>query len=194
MKQLVFATHNKNKLAEVKALLKNHYDVIGLDDLGFHGEIAETGSTFAENASLKTHFVYEKFKLDCFGDDSGLEVEALDQAPGIYSSRYSGGGDQANTQLVLEKLQGLTNRNARFRTVISLLQNGEEHFFEGHLNGVITALPAGTGGFGYDPVFQPAGFDITLAQMSMSEKNAISHRAIAMKKLLDWLFSQAISS
>jgi XTP/dITP diphosphohydrolase len=194
MKQLVFATHNKHKLAEVKALLKNHYDVIGLDDLGFNGEIAETGATFAENASLKTQFVYQEFKLDCFGDDSGLEVEALDNAPGIYSSRYSGAGDLANTQLVLEKLKGLSNRNARFRTVISLMQNGQEHFFEGQLNGAITEEPIGTGGFGYDPIFQPAGFDITLAQMSMAEKNAISHRGLAMKKLLDWLFSQAISS
>jgi XTP/dITP diphosphohydrolase len=194
MKQLVFATHNKHKLAEVKALLKNHYDVIGLDDLGFEGEIAETGATFAENASLKTHFVYQEFKLDCFGDDSGLEVEALNQAPGIYSSRFSGGGDLANTQLVLQRLQGQTNRNARFRTVISLLQNGQEHFFEGQLNGVITAEPTGTGGFGYDPIFNPAGFEVTLAQMSMAEKNAISHRGLAMKKLLDWLFSQAVSS
>jgi len=191
MKQLVFATHNKNKLAEVQALLKSHYEVIGLDDLGFHGEIEENGSTFAENASLKTHFVYENYHLDCFGDDSGLEVEALNQEPGIYSSRYSGGGDAANTQLVLEKLKGLENRNARFRTVISLMQNGEEHFFEGQLDGTITLAPQGTGGFGYDPIFQPAGLDITLAQMSMAEKNAISHRGTAMKKLLDWLFVQA---
>ncbi len=187
MKKLIFATHNANKLAEVRAILKRHYEVSGLDDLGLTEAIPETGSTFAENASLKTHYVYEHFKLDCFGDDSGLEVEALNQEPGIYSSRYSGASDQENTMLVLRKLNGLDNRKARFKTVISLLMNGQEHFFEGQLNGIITLSPAGTQGFGYDPVFQPDGFTVTLAQMSMVEKNAISHRALAMKKLLNFL-------
>lgn len=187
MKQLVFATHNKNKLAEVQAILTGKYQVSGLTELGITEEIPENGNSFAENASLKTHYVYERLQLDCFGDDSGLEVEALNQEPGIYSARYSGQGDAANTQLVLQKLQGESNRKARFKTVISLLVDGQEYFFEGQLNGTITLAPRGTGGFGYDPIFQPEGYEITLAEMSMSEKNAISHRALAMKQLLDWL-------
>lgn len=194
MKRLIFATHNANKLAEVQAILKGHYEVSGLDDLGLKEAIPETGSIFAENASLKTHYVYEHFKLDCFGDDSGLEVEALNQEPGIYSARYSGAGDRENTLLVLKKLEGQQNRNARFKTVISLLMNGQEHFFEGQLKGTITLAPRGARGFGYDPVFQPEGFDITLAEMSMEEKNAISHRALAMKKLLNFLLTQAIGN
>lgn len=187
MKQLVFATHNKNKLAEVQALLAGKYQVSGLTELGITEEIPENGSSFAENASLKTHYVYERLQLDCFGDDSGLEVEALNQEPGIYSARYSGKGDLANTQLVLQKMEGEANRKARFKTVISLLSEGQEYFFEGQLDGTITLEPRGTQGFGYDPIFQPDGYNITLAEMTMAEKNAISHRALAMKKLLKWL-------
>jgi XTP/dITP diphosphohydrolase len=172
MKQLVFATHNKNKLAEVQSILQGKYQVLGLTELGLTEEIAEHGNSFAENASLKTHYVYERLQLDCFGDDSGLEVEALNQEPGIYSARYSGQGDEANTKLVLEKMEGIGNRKARFKTVISLLVNHE---------------PRGSQGFGYDPIFQPEGYEITLAEMTMGEKNAISHRALAMKALLDWL-------
>ena len=189
MKQLVFATHNANKLAEVQAILKDRYQVSGLKEIGLQEDIPENASSFAENASLKTHYVYQRRQLDCFGDDSGLEVEALNQEPGIYSARYSGQGDEANTKLVLQKLEGITNRKARFKTVISLLVDGKEQFFEGQLNGTITLEPRGSGGFGYDPIFQPDGFDITLAEMSMAEKNAISHRAQAMKKLLDWLLA-----
>jgi XTP/dITP diphosphohydrolase len=192
MKQLVFATHNANKLAEVQFMLQAHYHVIGLDDLGYKGEIPETGATFAENASLKTHFVFEQFGLDCFGDDSGLEVEALNQEPGIYSARYSGSGEKANIALILEKLDGVENRKARFKTVVSLLQDGKEYFFEGELKGHITKAPIGDNGFGYDPIFQPDGYDITLAQMSMVEKNAISHRAMATRQLKDWLIIQVI--
>jgi XTP/dITP diphosphohydrolase len=192
MKQLVFATHNANKLAEVQFMLQAHYHVIGLDDLGYEGEIPETGATFAENASLKTHFVFERFGLDCFGDDSGLEVEALNQEPGIYSARYSGAGEKANIDLILEKLDGVENRKARFKTVVSLLHEGKEHFFEGELKGSIIKAPIGDNGFGYDPIFQPDGYDITLAQMSMVEKNAISHRAMATRQLKDWLISQVI--
>ena len=187
MKQLVFATHNKNKLAEVQAILQSKYKVSGLTEIGITEEIPENGSSFAENASLKTHYVYERLQLDCFGDDSGLEVEALNQEPGIYSARYSGQGAEANTRLVLQRLNGVAQRKARFRTVISLLAEGQEYFFEGQLNGTITLEPRGTNGFGYDPIFQPDGYDITLAEMSMAEKNAISHRALAMKQLLDWL-------
>ncbi len=189
MKQLVFATHNANKLAEVQAILKDKYQVSGLTELGITEEIPENGKTFAENASLKTHYVFERLQLDCFADDSGLEVEALNQEPGIYSARYSGMGDVANTRLVLQKLEGVSNRKARFKTVISLLVDGQEHFFEGQLNGSITLAPRGTNGFGYDPVFQPEGSERTLAEYSMEEKNAISHRAQAMKKLLNWLLA-----
>lgn len=187
MKQLVFATHNNNKLAEVQSILQGKYQVLGLTALGLTEEIPENGNSFAENASLKTHFVYERLQLDCFGDDSGLEVEALNQAPGIYSARYSGQGDEANTKLVLQKMEGVSNRSARFKTVISLLLDGQEQFFEGQLNGTIVHEPRGSHGFGYDPIFQPDGYAVTLAEMTMAEKNAISHRALAMKALLDRL-------
>jgi len=187
MKQLVFATHNKNKLAEVQSILEGKYQLLGLTELGLIEEIPENGNSFAENASLKTHYVYERLQLDCFGDDSGLEVEALNQEPGIYSARYSGHGDAANTQLVWQKMDGVSNRKARFKTVISLLVDGQEYFFEGQLNGTIVQEPRGSQGFGYDPIFQPESYTVTLAEMTMAEKNAISHRALAMKALLDWL-------
>lgn len=187
MKQLVFATHNNNKLAEVQSILQGTYQVMGLTEIGLTEEIPENGNSFAENASLKTHYVYEQLQLDCFGDDSGLEVEALNQEPGIYSARYSGQGDEANTRLVLQKMDGISNRKARFKTVISLLLEGKEYFFEGQLNGIIVPEPRGSQGFGYDPIFQPDGYDITLAEMTMAEKNTISHRALAMKALLNWL-------
>jgi XTP/dITP diphosphohydrolase len=191
MKEIVFATHNKNKATEVRALLSEHYKVLTLDDIGCNTDIPETGSSFAENASLKSSYVATNFNMDCFADDSGLEVEALNNEPGIYSARYSGHGDVANYQLVLQRLHGLENRKARFRTVISLLQHGKEYFFEGVLPGVILHAPVGTNGFGYDPIFQPDGYEISLAEMSMAEKNGISHRALAMKKLIAFLAEQA---
>jgi XTP/dITP diphosphohydrolase len=190
MKDLVFATHNANKAKEVRALLAASYRILTLDDIGCDIDIPETGKTFAENAGLKTRFLREQFKLDSFGDDSGLEVEALNQEPGIFSARYSGRGDVANYELVLEKLKGKGNRKARFRTVISLLLSGEEHLFEGTLPGVITEVPVGSYGFGYDPIFIPEGFDFTLAEMTMVQKNEISHRAIAMRKLIKFLGEQ----
>jgi len=137
--------------------------------------------------------VMEHFKLDCFADDSGLEVEALNNEPGIYSARYAGQrGDEANLQLVLQKMQGQVNRAARFRTVISLIRNGEEFLFEGTIQGTIRETKSGDQGFGYDPVFQPEGYDITFAEMSMEQKNKISHRAIAMRKLITFLKEQAV--
>jgi XTP/dITP diphosphohydrolase len=193
MKDIVFATHNKNKAAEVRILLADSYTVLTLDDIGCNTEIPETGSSFAENASLKSNYVATNFKMDCFADDSGLEVDALNNEPGIYSARYSGNGDVANYQLVLEMLKGLENRKARFRTVISLLQQGKEYFFEGLLPGVIRDTPIGNNGFGYDPIFQPDGYEISLAEMTMEQKNAISHRAIAMKKLISFLSEQAMA-
>ena len=191
MKDLVFATHNKKKAEEVRALLADQYNILTLDDIGCLDDIPETGSSFAENASLKSGYVASNFKMDCFADDSGLEVEALNNEPGIYSARYSGGDDVANYNLVLDKLKGKEDRRARFRTVISLLQGGNEYFFEGELPGVIRETPIGSNGFGYDPVFQPDGYEISLAEMTMEQKNSISHRAMAMKKLINFLKEQS---
>lgn len=191
MKEIVFATHNKNKATEVRALLAEYYTVLTLDDIGCDTDIPETGNSFAENASLKSRYVATNFNMDCFADDSGLEVEGLNNEPGIYSSRYSGGGDIANYELILEKLKGLPNKKARFKTVVSLLQDGKAYFFEGVLNGIIRDAPVGNNGFGYDPIFQPEGYEISLAEMTMEQKNEISHRAIAMRKLISFLSEQA---
>ncbi|MBB6500265.1 XTP/dITP diphosphohydrolase [Pedobacter cryoconitis] len=193
MKQLVFATNNINKTNEVRTLLAGQYEVLNLNDIGCTTDIPETADSFAGNAGLKSRFVMENFKLDCFADDSGLEVEALNNEPGIYSARYAGQrGDEANLQLVLQKMQGQVNRAARFRTVISLIQNGEEFLFEGTIEGTIRETKSGDHGFGYDPVFQPDGYDVTFAEMSMEQKNKISHRAIAMRKLITFLKEQAV--
>ncbi|MEO6630545.1 MAG: RdgB/HAM1 family non-canonical purine NTP pyrophosphatase, partial [Mucilaginibacter sp.] len=152
-------------------------------------DIAETGTTFRENASIKSHYIYSKYKLDCFGDDSGLEIDALNGDPGVYSARYAGehGNHDANINKVLTNLQNATDRKARFRTVISLIWNGDEHFFDGTIEGTIRHERAGTEGFGYDPIFQPDGYNITFAEMSLDEKNKISHRALAMEKLIAFL-------
>ena len=191
-RQLVFATNNAHKTEEVKNLLAGQYEVLNLAAIGCTTDIPETADSFAGNASLKSHYVNDNYQLDCFADDSGLEVEALNNEPGIFSARYAGGrGDQANLQLVLQKLEGQPNRKARFRTVISLLSNGKEYFFEGVVNGTIREIPTGTEGFGYDPVFEPEGYVQTFAEMSMEQKNQISHRAIAMRKLIAFLKEQA---
>jgi XTP/dITP diphosphohydrolase len=188
MKTLVFATHNQHKADEVTSMLSGQYQILTLDGIGCSTDIPETGSTFAENASLKSTFVVENYKLDCFADDSGLEVDALNFEPGIYSARYSGQKDDVkNLELVLEKMQGISNRKARFRTVISLIQDQKEHFFEGIIEGTLRSTPTGTKGFGYDPIFQPNGYDSTFAEMTMEQKNTISHRAIAMQKLIAFL-------
>jgi XTP/dITP diphosphohydrolase len=193
MKQLVFATNNQYKTEEVKTLLSGKYEVLNLKDIGCSTDIPETGDSFAGNAGLKSRFVFENYQLDCFGDDSGLEVEALNNEPGIYSARYAGGrGDQANLELVLQKMEEKENRKARFRTVISLMQNGQEFLFEGTINGTLRTAPVGTNGFGYDPIFEPEGYQQTFAEMDMAQKNEISHRAIAMRKLIEFLKQQAI--
>jgi len=192
-RQLVFATNNAHKTEEVKNLLSGQYEILNLKDIGCTTDIPETADSFAGNASLKSHYVTDHYQLDCFADDSGLEVEALNNEPGIFSARYAGGGgDAANLRLVLEKLQGEENRKARFSTVVSLIRNGEEHFFEGVINGNIREVPAGAKGFGYDPVFEPEGYTQTFAEMSMEQKNEISHRAIAMRKLIAFLKEQAV--
>ncbi|TCC95539.1 non-canonical purine NTP diphosphatase [Pedobacter hiemivivus] len=191
MRELVFATNNQHKTQEVRNLLLNDYNVLNLNDIGCTTDIPETGSTFAENATLKSSYVVEHYHMDCFADDSGLEVEALNQEPGIFSARYSGvRDDQANLTLVLQKMEGQTNRKARFRTVISLMRGGENFLFEGIVNGTIRETPTGAQGFGYDPIFVPDGYDHSFAEMSMEQKNRISHRALAMKELISFLKEQ----
>ena len=189
MQQLVFATNNKHKLQEVAAKIQGRINLLSLDDIGCFDEIAETGHTFRENASIKSNYIYHKYQLNCFGDDSGLEIDALNGEPGVYSARYAGkqGDHEANINKVLDKLRSTDNRKARFRTAISLIWNGEEHFFEGAVEGTIRRERSGLEGFGYDPIFQPDGHAITFAEMSLDEKNMISHRAIAVEKLVAFL-------
>ncbi|WP_342647111.1 non-canonical purine NTP diphosphatase [Mucilaginibacter sp. CSA2-8R] len=189
---LVFATHNQHKLQEVAAKTGNQLNLQSLTDIDCHDDIEENGITFRANASIKSHYIFNKYNLNCFGDDSGLEIEALNGEPGVYSARYAGehGNHEANIAKVLEKLQGISNRKANFRTVISLIWNGQEHFFEGVIQGSIRHEKAGAKGFGYDPIFEPDGYNITFAEMSMEEKNSISHRAIAMEKLIAFLNQQ----
>lgn len=186
--QLVFATNNAHKTQEVSEILAPEYKVLNLKDIGCDVDIPETGHTFAENATLKSSYVVQHFKLDCFADDSGLEVEELNNEPGIYSARYSGKrGDVENMHYLLQKMEGITNRNARFKTVISLIKDGANYLFEGVIYGKLRTEPIGDKGFGYDPIFEPNGYDITFAQMDMELKNKISHRALAMQKLIEFL-------
>ncbi|MFD2289091.1 RdgB/HAM1 family non-canonical purine NTP pyrophosphatase [Pedobacter petrophilus] len=188
MKKLVFATNNQHKTDEIRLALSGLYEVLNLSDIGCEEDIPETADTFEGNATLKSTYVLENFQLDCFADDSGLEVEALNNEPGVFSARYAGSRDNSeNINLVLKKLTGVSNRKARFKTVISLLQNGQNHIFEGTINGTIRTHLSGLKGFGYDPIFQPDGYDITFAEMDMAQKNAISHRAQALKKMLEFL-------
>ncbi|HEY0900015.1 MAG TPA: non-canonical purine NTP diphosphatase [Sphingobacteriaceae bacterium] len=188
---LIFATNNLHKLEEVQHLVGDSFTLKSLDDIGCTEDIAETGVTFQENASIKSQYIFSHYGLDCFGDDSGLEIDALNGEPGVYSARYSGTRDMdQNLQLALQKLGNTANRRARFKTVISLILQGQEHFFEGTVEGVITDGPKGNGGFGYDPIFRPDGYDITFAEMPLEEKNKISHRARAMQQLVEFLKKQ----
>ena len=187
--KLVFATNNRHKLEEVSNKISNHFELLTLNDIGCTEDIEETGSTFEENAAIKSKYVYDKYHLNCFGDDSGLVIDALNGEPGVYSARYAGehGNHAANIKKVLTKLEGVENRKARFVTVISLIWEGREHVFEGIVEGTIRRETTGNGGFGYDPIFQPDGYNITFAEMSMDEKNKISHRARATEKLILFL-------
>ncbi|MEI5985740.1 non-canonical purine NTP diphosphatase [Sphingobacterium sp. PU5-4] len=188
--ELVFATNNAHKLEEVQQMIGDRFKLLSLADIGCHEDIPETGVTFEENAQQKTDYLKEKFNVDCFGDDSGLEVDALQGEPGVYSARYAGTRDmEKNIDLVLEKLGNNDHRTARFKTVISLNINNEQHFFEGSIEGRIINERIGTKGFGYDPIFIPNGYDITFAEMSLEEKNRISHRSVAVQKLCNFLFS-----
>jgi XTP/dITP diphosphohydrolase len=189
LKQIVFASHNKNKALEIAELLPKNLTLVTLADLQFFDEINETGSTLPENALIKARFVSNKFNLNCFADDSGLEIEALNGEPGVFSARYAGieKNDESNMNKVLSHLQFETNRNARFVTVIALLKDGVEYLFEGEIKGKITREKKGTNGFGYDPIFIPDGYEKTFAELTKEEKNLISHRSIAVKKLLRFL-------
>ena len=189
MTEIIFATNNAHKLSEVQALLGDKFHLVTLRDCGITEDIPETASTLEGNASQKSHYLHDRVGKDCFADDTGLEVEALGGEPGVRSARYTTDGHdfEANNRLLLKNLEGVTNRKARFRTVISLILNGEEHLFEGIVEGRITESAAGCGGFGYDPLFVPDGYDCTFAEMSADEKNAISHRGRAVQKLVEFL-------
>ncbi|HEY0054518.1 MAG TPA: RdgB/HAM1 family non-canonical purine NTP pyrophosphatase [Pedobacter sp.] len=188
MKYLVFATNNQHKLEEVQAMIGDEFQLKSLKDIGCEADIPETGSTFQENATQKSHYIFRRFQVDCFSDDSGLEVDGLNGEPGVYSAHYSGSRDsETNLQLVLDKLRDSPNRNARFRCVISLIMGGREHFFEGEVEGAIAHQRSGKSGFGYDPIFIPQGYDVTFSEMTSDEKNSISHRGRAMTKMVDFL-------
>ena len=187
--ELVFASSNQNKVTEIQKVVGSKIKLLSLNDINCNEEIEETGKTFQENALIKARYVFENYKLNCFADDSGLEVEVLNNEPGVYSARYAGEpkSDTNNTQKLLRELSSKTNRKACFKTVIALVIDGKEEFFEGKITGRIALEANGNGGFGYDPVFIPDGYDKTFAQMTLEEKNAISHRAIATKKLVQYL-------
>jgi XTP/dITP diphosphohydrolase len=188
MKKIVFATGNSNKLKEITYAVDG-FEIVGLTDLDITEEIPETGTTLKENALQKARYVYDKTGLSCFSDDTGLEIDALNNRPGVYSAMYAGADCSAenNMQKVLKELSGIRNRKAKFKTVIALILNGEEYFFEGDVNGEILQEKKGSDGFGYDPIFKPEGHKETFAQMSIGLKNKISHRGLAVKKLVSFL-------
>ncbi len=183
--KLVFASNNPNKLKEIRQVLGDKFEIISLKDIGCEEDIAETADTLEGNASIKSHFVYEKYGYDCFADDTGLEITALNGAPGVYSARYAGTNVsyQDNVKKALSEMENKSNRHAMFRTVISLLTGGKEVLFEGKVEGEITTEQLGKKDFGYDPIFRPTGYTETFAQMSADLKNSISHRGLALQKL-----------
>lgn len=191
MKRIVFATNNKNKLQEMRELMEGLYEVLSLSDIGCHEDIVEDADTIEGNARIKSDYVADKYHVDCFSDDSGLFVEALDGAPGVYSARYAGEhcSYQDNVDKMLAAMKGKTNRKAAFRTCIALNLNGQRYLFEGRCDGQITENQRGREGFGYDPIFQPEGYDQTFAEMGHEVKNAISHRARASQQLIAFLNS-----
>ncbi len=187
--RLVFATHNRNKFQEVKKLIPKHIELISLEEIGCFEEIPETGNTLQENAQIKADFVARNYKIPCFSDDTGLLVNALNGAPGVYSARYAGEEKSAekNMEKLLKELQNKEDRSAHFETVIALALHTKKYFFSGVVNGTITYKKQGSKGFGYDPIFQPEGFGQTFAELPLEEKNKISHRALAIKQLIDFL-------
>ena len=191
-RKLVFATNNAHKLEEVVAILGDQVELLSLNDIGCQADIPETAETLEGNALLKSSYIYKNYHLDCFADDTGLEVKALNGAPGVYSARYAGGEGhdaQANMLKLLHELDGKENRKAQFRTAISLILDGKEYLFEGVIKGEIIKEKRGDSGFGYDPVFMPEGYDRTFAELGNDIKNQISHRALAVQKLCEFLQS-----
>lgn len=194
MKRIVFATNNKNKLKEIREILGDKFEIVSLDEIGCHDDIPETGNTLEDNALQKAEYIYKKYHIDCFADDTGLEVEALGGAPGVHSARYADGTDhdsEANMQKLLHELKGKDNRKARFCTVIALYLHGQIHIFEGKVTGHIDTEKHGHGGFGYDPIFIPDGYNESFAVLGDNIKNSISHRSRAVAKLADYLRQQA---
>lgn len=187
--KIVFATNNLHKLEEINRILAGKHEIISLEKIGCHDDIPEDHDTLQDNALQKARYVKEHYGYDCFADDTGLEIEALGNRPGVYSARYAGPAKEAedNMKKVLEEMQGMTNREARFRTVIALLLNGKEYLFEGSVQGNILTEKHGQTGFGYDPIFQPLGYSQSFAEMPMDEKNKISHRGRAVQKLYEFL-------
>ena len=188
-KKFVFATNNAHKLEEVTAILGDKIELLSMKDIHCHADIPETADTLEGNALLKARYIFENYNMDCFADDTGLEVEALNGAPGVYSARYAGDAhnSEANMQKLLSDLEGIENRKAQFRTVFALIIDGKDHLFEGIVKGVITKNRRGTSGFGYDPIFIPEGYTQTYAEMGNELKNKISHRALATNKLCNFL-------
>ncbi|MBC8147739.1 MAG: RdgB/HAM1 family non-canonical purine NTP pyrophosphatase [Bacteroidetes bacterium] len=196
MIELEFATNNKHKIEEIRNIidnekygLKNKVKILSLSDIGCFEDIPETSDTFTGNASQKARYVFDNYGYNCFADDSGLEIDALEGRPGVRSARYAGENSTQESLIskVLSELQGIENRKANFKTVVSLIIDGKENFFEGIVNGSIRKTPIGTNGFGYDPIFEADGYNITFAEMELMEKNKISHRARAVKKLIEYL-------
>lgn len=195
--KIVFATNNKNKLREIREILGDQFEIVSLKDIGCDVDIPETGNTLEDNAHQKAEYIFDHYHLNCFADDTGLEVKALDGAPGVHSARYAEGTDhdsEANMAKLLKELDGKEDRRARFRTVIALIQMegdnprcSREYRFEGEVKGTIATEKHGTFGFGYDPLFIPEGYDKSFAELGEEVKNTISHRARAVKKLADWL-------
>ena len=187
--KLVFATNNPNKLVEIRMLLPSSIELLSLKDINCNEELPETSDTLEDNAAQKAYYVYDNYGYDCFSDDTGLEIEALDGRPGVYSARYAGEDCVAedNMQKVLAEMQGEDNRDACFRTIISLVIDGKEFQFEGQVDGQIIPEKWGNKGFGYDPIFLPDGYQESFAQMPMSQKSVISHRGLAVKALVDFL-------
>ncbi|SDC73429.1 RdgB/HAM1 family non-canonical purine NTP pyrophosphatase [Williamwhitmania taraxaci] len=192
--RIVFATQNQNKLREVQALLGDNFQLVDLTQLNFHDDIPENQPTIRGNASEKAWFIYNKFGISCFADDTGLEIDALNGAPGVYSARYAGPGRDAHDNLlkVLSEMKDSKNRDARFKTILSLILDGKEFFFEGIVQGKILEREKGIDGFGYDPIFVPNGYEQTFAEMPLALKNEISHRGIAFKALNNYLKQNSI--
>lgn len=189
MIRLVFATGNRHKLNEIQQVVGSRFHIDGLADIGFTGDIPEEQDTLEGNAVQKAMYIYERYGVDCFADDTGLEIETLGGAPGVYSARYAGEACsfEDNMNKVLSSMNGMENRKARFRTVIALVERGQVTSFEGEIRGSITPEKHGKLGFGYDPIFLPQGYNRTFAEMELTEKNSISHRALAVMKLVEYL-------